>query len=80
MDVELLSNPAVRLAISVFLGMMGMPFGMVPSIVLFRELANGTDATEATKKRYAWTLWGGLAAGWIIAASLVWWLLSRVFT
>jgi len=77
MDAELLSSTSVQVIISALLGMMGMPFGMLPSILLFRDLANGTDASEATKKRYAWTLWGGIAFGWLIATCIIWWALSR---
>jgi len=79
MDVDLISNPAIRLLLSAFLGMMGMPFGMLPSILFFRDLANGTDATPATKRRYARTLWGGIIAGWVLATAVIWWALSRAF-
>ena len=39
-------------------GMLGIPIGILPSIFLFRGLANGVDDSEATKRYYALTLWG----------------------
>lgn len=61
-----------KLLISIFIGMLALPVGILPSIFLFRDLANGTDASENAKTRYAWTLWGGMAVSWILGVVVVW--------
>ena len=69
----------VQIVIAVLLGAFALPFGLLPSIFLFRGLANGTDGSDATKRAYAWTLWLGLAAAWIAGAGLVHALLELAF-
>lgn len=49
-----------------------MPLGLLPSILLFRDLANGVDSTPATKRRYAIVLWGGLLLAWVAGTIAVW--------
>jgi hypothetical protein len=68
-----------KFLISLLVGMLALPVGILPSIFLFRDLANGTDASENAKTRYAWTLWGGMALAWIIGAFIVWWVLGMVW-
>ena len=70
---------ALQIALSVGAGFFALPFGLLPSIFLFRDLANGTDATERTKTAYAWTLWTGLAAAWAIGSLVAYGLLELVF-
>ncbi|MEL6968005.1 MAG: hypothetical protein AAGM04_11545 [Pseudomonadota bacterium] len=78
MEGDITSLTTVRLIASVVLGTMGLPFGLLPSILIFRGLANGTDADAAIKQRYKWTLWGGLVAGWTLGIAVVWWLTGRM--
>ena len=60
-------------------GMLGIPIGILPSIFLFRGLANGVDDSEATKRNYALTLWGGMLCAWIVASMIAWWFISFLF-
>ena len=57
-------------------GMLGIPIGILPSIFLFRDLANGVDSSPTTKRNYAIVLWGGMIAGWIIVSVVSWWALT----
>jgi hypothetical protein len=68
-----------KFLISLLVGMLALPVGILPSIFLFRDLANGTDASENAKARYAWTLWGGMVLAWIIGTFIVWWVLGMVW-
>jgi len=65
----------IKLLICLFVGMLALPIGILPSIFLFRDLANGTDASEGAKFRYALTLWGGMAIAWVLGAMIVWMVL-----
>ncbi len=67
-----------KFLISVVVGMLAIPVGILPSIFLFRDLANGTDASENAKSRYAWTLWGGMAIAWVFGTFVVWWAMALV--
>ena len=64
-----------KFLISIVIGMLAIPIGILPSIFMFRDLANGTDASESAKTRYGWTLWGGMAISWVSGAIVVWWVL-----
>jgi len=66
------------LALSAFIGLLGMPIGILPSIFLFRDLANGTDSSEKTKRTYSFVLWGGIFLGWLVATFISWKFLSFV--
>jgi hypothetical protein len=68
-----------KLFASVVTGMLGLPFGILPSVLLFRDLSNGLDDSQATKRNYALTLWTGMLAGWILASLLSWYIISRLF-
>lgn len=57
--------------LSIALGFLLTPFGLLPSILLFRDLANGTDGSERSKRAYATTLWCGLAGVWVVASALI---------
>ena len=69
----------LQLLISVLAGSFALPAGLLPSIFLFRDLANGIDASASAKRAYAWTLWGGLAVAWIVGAVLAYLLLDVLF-
>ena len=69
----------IKILASAVTGMLGIPLGMLPSIFLFRDLANGVDASEASKRAYARTLWGGMLIGWIIGSGLTWLIISYLF-
>ena len=56
----------IKIFASAVTGMLGIPIGMLPSVLLFRDLADGVNATEASKKAYARVLWGGMLLGWIV--------------
>lgn len=60
----------LMLVLAIVLGMGALPLGILPSIFLFRDLANGTDASEKSKRRYAFVLWSGLAFAWIVGTLL----------
>ena len=60
-------------------GMLGIPIGILPSIFLFRGLANGVDDSEATKRNYALTLWGGMLFAWILTSMIAWWFITFLF-
>ena len=68
-----------KLFASLVTGMMGIPIGILPSIFLFRDLANGVDDGPAVKRNYAMTLWLGMLAGWIIASLLSWQVITYLF-
>ena len=69
----------IKIFASAVTGMLGIPLGMLPSILLFRDVANGVDVSEAAKRRYAAVLWGGMLAGWIGGSLLVWVIITSVF-
>ena len=69
----------IKIFASVVTGMLGIPLGMLPSILLFRGLADGVDDDAATKKRYALVLWGGMVLGWILASAVCWVIISSLF-
>ena len=57
--------------VSLLLAIFALPFGLLPSVLLFRGLANGTDGSNASKKLYAISVWTGLlviygTAAWAI--------------
>ncbi len=64
---------------SLVTGMLGIPLGILPSIFLFRDLANGLDTSEATKRAYALTLWVGMAVGWLMGAVATWFAIEWAF-
>ncbi len=68
-----------KIVACVVTGMLGIPLGILPSIFLFRDLANGVDTSEQTKRAYAFTLWTGMAIGWLTMTALTWFAISRVF-
>jgi len=79
------SNPAppmsvlfLKAILSVVIGALGMPVGMLPSILLFRGLANGVDGGVAVKRAYGIVLWGGILLGWAACTAASWWLLSAL--
>ena len=68
-----------KLLASVVTGMLGIPIGILPSVLLFRGLADGVDASNATKKAYGFVLWGGMLAGWLCGSLLTWLIISFLF-
>ncbi len=76
MESDLDSLLSIRTAISCLIGMLGVPVGILPSVFLFRGLANGADAHPQTKHRYAITLWGGMFIGWLLASYITWRLIG----
>ncbi|MGI9366630.1 MAG: hypothetical protein ACR2O8_15715 [Rhizobiaceae bacterium] len=68
-----------KLFASLVTGMLGIPIGILPSVFLFRDLANGVDDSAAAKRNYALTLWLGMLAGWIIASLLSWSVITYLF-
>ena len=69
----------IKIFASVVTGMLGIPLGMLPSVLLFRGLADGVDDNASTKRRYAQVLWGGMIMGWILASVICWVIISTVF-
>ncbi|MEP0944243.1 MAG: hypothetical protein ABJH63_19610 [Rhizobiaceae bacterium] len=69
----------IKIFASVVTGMLGIPLGMLPSVLLFRGLADGVDDNASTKRRYAQVLWGGMIMGWILASVICWVIISSVF-
>lgn len=59
------------LAVALVGGVFAAPFGLLPSILLFRGLANGVDATPRMEARYSRTVWGGLLAAYLAGVALV---------
>ena len=70
---------AAKLLASLVTGMLGIPFGMLPSILLYRGLANGLDGSDEAKLRYARTLWVGMILGWILASLASWYIITALF-
>ena len=68
-----------KLFASIVTGMLGIPLGMLPSILLFRGLADGVDESPATKRAYARVLWGGMVIGWLVASGLAWLIITYLF-
>ena len=68
-----------KILASAITGMMGIPFGILPSVLLFRDLSNGLDDSEATKRNYALTLWSGMVVAWIAASVASWFIISFLF-
>ena len=67
------------LVCSVAAGSLFLPLGLLPSILGFRDLANGLDGSERTKRAYAATLWGGLGSAWALGAVASYLALRLVF-
>ena len=51
---------------SLVLGVFAVPLGLLPSLFLFRDLANGVDRGEAAERRYRWSVWGGLLGAYTL--------------
>ncbi|MEP1206423.1 MAG: hypothetical protein ABJM29_17715 [Rhizobiaceae bacterium] len=69
----------IKLFASLVTGMLGIPIGMLPSVLFFRDLANGVDVSEASKASYARVLWGGMLAGWLVGSVVAWLIISFLF-
>ncbi len=54
-----------------FIGLLATPFGLLPSVLLFRDLANGLDTSASRKRAYGWSVWGGLGLTWLVATALL---------
>ena len=62
----------IVIIVSVVVGAMAMPLGLLPSILLYRDLADGKDATPGRKRAYRLTVFGGLAVAWFLGTIAVW--------
>ena len=60
------------IAISVLLGAAAMPLGLLPAILLFRDLADGKDATPARKRAYRAATVLGMLVAWALGTFAVW--------
>ncbi|MDD9909811.1 MAG: hypothetical protein OXR62_08980 [Ahrensia sp.] len=69
-----------KILASLITGMLAIPFGILPSILLFRDLANGVDTSERAKRTYAVTLWGGMIVSWALGSWIAWLILGAVFS
>ncbi len=58
----------IALLVCSLLGLTAMPLGLLPSVLLFTDVANGTDTSARRKAAYNWTVWVGLFAAWLLAA------------
>ena len=56
---------------ALFTAVFALPFGLLPSIFLFRDLANGIDSTGRTERLYRLTVWTGLIAAYAVAAGVI---------
>ena len=65
-----------KFVVSLFFGLLALPLGLLPSIFLFRDLANGVDASPRSKRLYAWSLWLGMVLAWLLASWLFWTLFT----
>ena len=65
----------LALIAAMMLGVFAMPLGLLPGIMLFRNLADGTATDAQGEGRYALSVWGGLLLAWCAAAALVLWVL-----
>ncbi|MGI9355837.1 MAG: hypothetical protein ACR2PF_11850 [Rhizobiaceae bacterium] len=68
-----------KLLASIVTGMLGIPLGILPSVLLFRDLANGVDTSEQSKRAYAVTLWTGMAVGWLLTTIVAWFVIDFIF-
>lgn len=68
----------LQIVVCVVLGMLAIPLGIFPSIFLFRDLANGTDGSDRSKRIYAFVLWGGMALAWLLGAAIAWNLIEAL--
>lgn len=69
----------IKLFACLVTGLLGVPLGILPSVFLFRGLADGVDESEQTKRNYALTLWSGMLAGWIVMSCITWFVLTFLF-
>ena len=67
---------ALTLLLAALAGVFVAPLGLVPSIVIFRDLANGNATDASTERRYAIVVWGGVAAAWCVGGLLAAWILT----
>lgn len=58
---------ALALIACFVVGLAATPFGLLPSVLLFRDVANGTDTSAGRKMAYGWCVWIGLAVSWALA-------------
>ena len=70
---------ALLLIVVIALGSFALPLGLLPSVLAFRGLADGLDASERTKRLYAATLWGGLGLAWLVGSAAVFAVLHTLF-
>ena len=65
--------------LSLALGSLFLPLGLLPSILLFRDLADGTDRRTSRERSYAFAVWGGLLAAWIGGTLISYVMLRTLF-
>ena len=70
---------AFLIAVAAGLGTVALPLGLLPSVLLFRDLADGVDDRASAKRAYAIAVWGGLAAAWLLGWLASYALLSALF-
>ena len=54
--------------LALLLGVFALPFGLLPSALLFRDLAN-EGGTAGRERAYAAVVWGGLLAAYAVGAT-----------
>lgn len=69
----------IKIFTSAVTGMLGVPIGMLPSVLFFRDLADGVNVTQSRKTSYARMLWGGMLVGWICGSCVTWLIISYLF-
>ena len=52
-------------------GVFALPFGLLPGIVLFRDLANGVNVGHRRERAYERTVWCGLLGAYALAVALL---------
>ncbi len=68
----------LTLSATIIVAAMVVPFGMLPSILIFRDVANGTDVGPIRKRLSGVVLWGGILFSWVVATLLVFNLLESL--
>ena len=59
------------IAFAIIAGMLAVPLGMLPSILLFRDLADGKTSSERTERAYAIVLWSGIILAWLTGSAAI---------
>ena len=69
--MELTALDTIILLVSVALGAVAMPLGLLPAVLIYRSLANGANASAKEKRNYRIATVVGLLSAWALGTVAV---------